>query len=264
MRTDHILWTLGKCCNLVHIKRRSVRSQNGAGFHDRIELREYLFLDRHVFEYRLNHDISWREIRVRQSAADQSHALVELLLCELALFHGVFVVLAYRCQPFIQCFLFHLEHFYGDTGVGKVHCNASTHRACTNDCSRFDFAQGRVGRHVWHLGSCTFTEKCMTQRLGFGCLHQLQEKISLVANTIIKFLVDRSGNCINTLERRWKFSRNCAHRITGKLQVAIGVRIIQPDISDLGQRPCISYFFGESQRAFDEITFDHLVEQFCA
>src|SRR6266705_886195 len=57
MKTDHTGGALGDASELVNTQRRSVRSENAAWFHDRIELLEHRSLELHVFEDGFNHEV---------------------------------------------------------------------------------------------------------------------------------------------------------------------------------------------------------------
>ena len=86
MQTDHVLRSLGKCGNLVHVQCRGVGRQNRAGLHHTVEFLEDFFLDAHFLKHGLNHHVSVFQIVVAQRGAEQAHALLVFVLLEFAFF----------------------------------------------------------------------------------------------------------------------------------------------------------------------------------
>ncbi|MBC8070395.1 MAG: DUF3488 domain-containing protein, partial [Deltaproteobacteria bacterium] len=129
VHADHVLRALGERRDLVHVEGRGVGGEDRARLHHLVERLEHLLLDTQVLEHRLDHQVGVRDLLVVERALDEPHALVELLLRELALLERVLVVLADGPQPFLEGLGLHLEHRHGDAGIREVHRDAAAHGA---------------------------------------------------------------------------------------------------------------------------------------
>ena len=94
MHAHHVFRTLGKGCNFVHIECGCVGSQNGTWLHDFIKLLKDSFFDAHLFKHRFNDQVGAANVVIAQGGAEQSHALLILVLLELAFFNLRFVIFA--------------------------------------------------------------------------------------------------------------------------------------------------------------------------
>ena len=202
MRADHVLGSLGERGNLVDIKGRGIRGQDRAGLHRRIEGLEDGFLDLHVLEDRLDHDVGLRQVCVSHGGFDQRHALLDLFLRHAAFFRSVFVVAADGGHAAIECFLLHFEQDHRDAGVDEVHGDAAAHRAGADDCGRFDRTLGGVVWHIRNLARRALREKGMPQRLGAHRLDQLVKERALDFHAFVEGLLDRGLDAFETLHRR--------------------------------------------------------------
>ena len=94
MHAHHVFRTLGKGCNFVHIECGCVGSQNSTRLHDFIKLLKDSFFHAHLFKHRFNDQVGAANVVIAQGGAEQSHALLILVLLELAFFNLRFVIFA--------------------------------------------------------------------------------------------------------------------------------------------------------------------------
>ena len=119
--------------NLIDIERGGVARQNRAFSADLIQLREDLFLERHTFKNRLNHDIHFAEIVVAERGLNSFQALVDELLGEASAVDGVLIVLLNRGQAAVESRLVGIFEQHRNSGVGEYHGDPATHGSCADD-----------------------------------------------------------------------------------------------------------------------------------
>jgi hypothetical protein len=119
------------------------------GFITRSSFLEHRFLDADFFEHGFDHQVGGLQVVVAQRGGQQGHALLVLVLLELALLDLGFVVLADGGDAPVQRLLLHLQHLHGDAGVQEVHGNAAAHGAApmtaTDLMSRLGVSSGTSG-----------------------------------------------------------------------------------------------------------------------
>ncbi len=111
-----------------------LRGQDRAGLHHLVERLEDLFLDAHVLEHGLDHQVGVLDVVVGQrgvraapcAASYLSGFSLPFLTCD-------FVVLADRGHAAVERLLLGLEHRHRDAGVEEVHRDAAAHRAGADD-----------------------------------------------------------------------------------------------------------------------------------
>ena len=234
MQTHHVLRPLGESGNLIDVQGGSVGGQDGARLHDAVEFFEDFFLDAHLFKHRFNHHVCSFQVVVAQRGAQQAHALLVLVLLELAFFDLRFVVLADGGDAAVQRVLLHLQHLDGKAGVKKIHGNAAAHGAGANDGNRLDAALRRVGGHVGDLGCCALGHEQMTQGAGFWCPHQVDEELALEQHAVSEFFLGGGLHGIHALGGRRVIFSHALDHVAGKLKVSIALRMAAGQITYQG------------------------------
>ncbi len=179
VQADHVLRTTGAGGNLVDVEGRSVAGEDGAGLAHLVEGSEHLALDLHALEYCLDHQVGIGQVGVVEGAQQQRHALLELLLAELAALGADLVVLADLRQAAIQRLALLLEQHHWDADVDEVHGDATAHGAGTDHRDLADFAQRQRGVDAGHLAGLTLGEEQVAQGLGLRRLHGFGEQFRL-------------------------------------------------------------------------------------
>ncbi len=108
-------------------------------------------LDGHVFKHGFDDQVGIFQVGVVQRGREQGHALRVLVLRELALGQLPFVVFADGGHAALQRFLLCFQELDRHASIQKVHGNAATHHACSDNGYAFDSSQRGVGRHVRNL-----------------------------------------------------------------------------------------------------------------
>ena len=109
VQTDELVGPLGHRRHLVDVERRGVRGENRFGFHDRVELREDVLLDVHVFEDGFDHDVGIGQLAPIVGEFDRLAALPGLLLRQLALLHLVHEHAHHRLAGLIDRFVVRVD-----------------------------------------------------------------------------------------------------------------------------------------------------------
>ncbi|MNP50510.1 hypothetical protein D3C76_1447800 [compost metagenome] len=68
MQADHVLRATGHCRDSVDVKAGRIAGQNRAGFADFVQGAEYLLLDLHLLEDRLDHQVRISQVGVIERA----------------------------------------------------------------------------------------------------------------------------------------------------------------------------------------------------
>ncbi|MCY1216180.1 hypothetical protein D9M72_280490 [compost metagenome] len=261
MHADHVLRTLGERGNLVDVQRGGVRSQDRALLHHLIQLLEDDFLDAHFLEHGLDDHVGVLDVVIGQRGAQQAHALLDLLLRELALLGAVLVVLADRGHATVQRFLLGFQHGDRDARVQEVHADAATHGAGADHGDLLDLASRRAFGHVGDLAGGTLAKEGVAQRARFRRGHQEQEALALFLETLLERL-ERAGHRFQALQRRREVLGHRGHGVAGKAQVAFGVLVAHLQVAHLGVRAGGGAdVLRELDRRGQHVTVDDLVEQ---
>ena len=162
---DHILRTFGKARNLVQIQRRCVRSQNGSRFADAVEFLEYGFLDIHVLEYSLNHEVFMSQVFVTERGLEQCSQGLGLFWFHLALRNALSKVVGDVFSTPIQRLLLGLQQCYRNARQQEVDGDAAAHGACANDSDAGNGPRLCFRRNPFDLRSFAFGQKQMSQSL---------------------------------------------------------------------------------------------------
>ena len=234
MQTDHVLRAFGKGRDLVHVQRGRVGRKDGTGLHHSVERLEHLLLDTHFLEHRFNHQIGVAKGLVVQGGRQQCHALLVLVLLELALLDLGLVVFADRGHAAVQCFLLHLQHRDRDTGIEEVHRDATAHGACTDHGDLGHGALGRIRGHIGNLGGCTFGHEQMAQRAALRRVHQVDEALTLVKQGLLERLFCRVLDGVHTLARSWQVLGHALHHVACKLEIRIALRVLAWQVTHPG------------------------------
>ncbi len=147
VQADHVLRPLGDGCDLVHVERRGVGGDDGAGLGDLVELGEDLLLQRHVLEHGLDDEIGRAEVLQFQRRRQPGHALLGLRFRgAAALDVGLQRVLDAR-DALVERLLRGLDDGQRKAGVEEREPDARSHGAGAEDADRLDVAQlARRGR----------------------------------------------------------------------------------------------------------------------
>jgi len=266
VHAHHVLRALGEGCNLVHVERGSVGCQDGARLGHSVELLEHSFLHAHLFEHGFDDEVAVLEVVVAQRGAQQGHALLVLVLLELALLHLGFVVLLDRGHATVQGFLLHLQNLDGDTCVQEVHGNAAAHGARANHAHQLDVALGGIGGHIRNLGGCTLCHEQVAQCTRLGCPHQVDEDLALDQHAFGKLLLGGRFDRVHALGGRWEVLGHALDHVARELEVRIAFGVLARQVAHQGQRTGIGHALGKRQ-GFCGQRFGrrgHLVEQLLA
>ncbi len=153
MQANDVAGARGHAGDLVDVQRGCVGRENGAGLHDAIEIGEYLFLDIHVLEHRLNDQVAIGEALHVERALEPGHASLDLVLRKAALVGATLVVAPDDSESPVERFLLGLEDADLEPSRSKIHRNAAAHRAGADNADRLDRAPLCAGRDVRHFPS---------------------------------------------------------------------------------------------------------------
>ena len=256
VHADHILRTLRKGGNLVHIERGSVGRQNGARLHDFIEFLEDGFFDPHLFKDRFNHQVGLTNVVVAQRGRQECHALIVLSLLEFAFFDLRFVVLADGRKAAVQCLLFHLQHLDRDACIQEIHGDTATHGAGANDSHARNAALGRVFGDIGNFGGRAIGNENMTQCATLRRHHQVGENFTLGHHPLFKFLLGGGFYRIDTFAWRRKVLRHAFDHVACELEISITLGVLAGQVLDkwfgravgMGRR----HLTGQSQSLFSQ------------
>ena len=261
MQADHVLRALREGGDAVDVQVRGVRRQDGARLGHGVELAEHGLLHAHFLEHGLNDEVRVLQRGVLQRGSDQAHALLHLLGLELALLHGVLVVLADRGQAPVQRLLLHLQQHHGDAGVEEVHGDAAAHGAGANHAHAGDGAEYRALGQARHLGGRALGLEYMAQRARLGRLHQRLEQRALGLQTLVERL-ERGRHGLHALQRRREGLAGSGHGVARELQEGVGVGLLDLQVAGARQRFAPRrHLGGEGHGAFDQIALDQRVHQ---
>ncbi|MNZ66335.1 hypothetical protein D3C78_845560 [compost metagenome] len=179
MQADHVLRAAGEGGDLVDVEGRGVGSEDGAGLAYLVEGGEHLALDLHALEHRLDHQVGVGQVGVVEGAGQQGHALLDLLLGQLAALGADLVVLADLRQAAIQRLALLLEQHHRHADVGEVHGDAAAHGAGADHRDLADRAQRQGGVDAGHLAGLALGEEQVAQGLGLRRVHGLLEQLLL-------------------------------------------------------------------------------------
>ena len=165
MHADHVLRTARSRGDLVDVEVGGVRRQDGARLGDAVELAEDLLLELHVLEHGFDDQVALGERFEVGAAAEQLHALVDLVHRDTAALRRALVVLAHDAEAALQRLLLSLDDVHRKSLAGEVHRDTATHRAGAENADALDGALRRVFRHVGDLACRSFCEEVVALRL---------------------------------------------------------------------------------------------------
>ncbi|MCY1231944.1 hypothetical protein D9M72_444110 [compost metagenome] len=231
MHADHVLRTVGERGDLVDVERRGVRGQDGALLGDAVEFLEDLFLDADFFEHRFDDEVGVLQVVVAQRGAQKRHALLVLVLLELALLDLGFVVLLDGGNAAVERLLLHLEDLDGDARVQEVHRDAAAHGAGADHAHGLDVALGRVFGHVGNLARGALGHEQVAQGQRFGREHQRGEQASFFGHAVVELHLGRGLHGVDALQRRGVVLRHAADHVLGELEVGIALRVLARQVA---------------------------------
>ncbi len=166
MRADHILRPGCGAGDLVDVEGRGVGGEQRPRLRHPVELGEDPFLEVHLLEHRLDHDIGMRRRIEPDGAVDQAHAALDLAGGEPAAGGGRPVIGGDPVEPLLQSVAAGLDQRDRDAGIGEAHRDAAAHRAgadhrgavdrprlCPRPGSPGAFAASRSAKKTWR---CAF------------------------------------------------------------------------------------------------------------
>ena len=266
VQADHVLRALGESSDLVDVQRGSVRGQDGARLHDAVEFFEDFFLDAHLFKHGFNHHVGGFQLVIAQRGAQQAHALLVLVLLELAFFDLRFVVFADGGDAAVQRVLLHFQQLDGHAGVKKIHGNATTHGAGANDGDGLDAALRCVRRYVGNLGGSTLGHEQMAQGAAFRGPHQVDEELALKQHAVCKFFPGGGFHSVHALGGCRVVFGHALDHVASELKVSIALRVAARQIAHQRQGSDGSHFLRKSQGFSSQGVYgrSHLVKEFLA
>ena len=244
MHAHDVLRTLGEGGDLVHIERGGVGCQNRAGLGHFIELLEDLLLHAQLLEHGLDDEVGILQIAIVERGGQQAHALLVLLLGELALLDLGLVVLANGRHAAIQGFLLGLQDRDGNARIQEVHGNAAAHGAGTDHAHGADLAHRCIARHVGDLGGGTLGHEQMAQRTRLGSHHQLHEGFALGHHAVVELLGRGVLDGFQAAQGRREVLGHALHHGGGKLEIGLALGMLAGQVTHTRQRADI----GDLQR----------------
>ena len=191
------------------------------------------------------------DVVVAQGGAQQSHALLVLVLLELAFFDLGFVVLADGGHATVQRVLFHFEHLDWDARIQEVHRNTAAHGARTNHGHALDVALGRVAGHVGDLAGSTVGHEDVAQRTAFWGEHEVGENLTLKCHAIVELFLGRGFDGVHALQGRRQVFGHAFDHVAGELEIRIALRVLAGQVFDQGHGRTIGvrsrHFAGQGQ-----------------
>ena len=266
VQAHHVFGALREGCNFVNVQGRGVGSQDGAGLHHTVQLLEYGFFDADFFKHSFDHQIGTSQVVVAQGGRQQRHALVVLVLLELAFLDLRFVVLADDGDATVQRVLLHLQHLDRNTSVQEVHRNAATHGASANNGDRVDCAQRGVRWHIGNLGGRALRQEQMAQTAALSSPHQVDEDVALDSHTCVKLLFGGGFHSVDALGGRREVFAHTLHHISGKRKVRITQWVLAGQVAHQWQWAGVCHRAGKGNCLFHHALSrrGHLVEQLLA
>ncbi len=256
MRAGDVLRALGRIGHDVDVDARSVREQQGAGLHRRVELFEHLLLDRDALEHRLDDNVGLSDIVVAADALDQPEPALHLDAREAAALDAGLVIAADAGETAGQRVLVDLEQFHRKAELGKAHGDAAAHRAGADDGRGFDRAQRRVARNVGQPRHLALGEEGIAQRARLSRVFQLVEQLAFAPHTFVERqstgVFDRLNAVIGRLLAAGAARDRFAHRLK---HARIGLRLGEPlvMVADARQRPGVGDAAGKRDRRLAQI-----------
>ncbi len=186
VQADDRVGALRDARDLVDVQARSVGGEDRALLDDAVELAEHLLLDVHVLEHGFDHQVAVRQRFELQRAAQQAHALLDVLGLELAALRGGLVVLADHAEAAIERVLLRFDQRHRHADVREVHRDAAAHRAGADDADLLDRDRRSVLRHVRHFPHLALGEEHVALRRRLRAGHQLHEQLALGRDALIE------------------------------------------------------------------------------
>ncbi len=147
----------------VDVDAGSVREQQRARFHRRIDLLPDLLLDRDLLEHRLDHDVAIGDGVVIEHRLDARQALFHLLRGQAAALDAGFIIAADALHAAVERLLRRVGDLHGVAVIGKAHRDAAAHCAGADHRGDVGRPQWRVARDVGQFGGLALGEEGVAQ-----------------------------------------------------------------------------------------------------
>ena len=179
VRAHHLL-RAARCRRYgVHIQVGGIGGQDAVGLTGGVQCTEYLLLDRHILEHRLDDKVNPGDIRILGGAGDVGEYGVDLLLAVAPAPDRTVVVLAHDSQAPIEVFPAGFHQGYRYPGTGETHGNTATHGARADDCYRFDRRRPGVRGDTGQFGAGALGKEHMPQGGRLGRVAALDKALPL-------------------------------------------------------------------------------------
>ena len=260
MSADHVGGTAREGGNPVQVEGRGIAGEDRAFLHHLVELSEDALLHCQILEDRLDHDVRLGDVRIRESRLKERHPLADLRGGELSLLRARLVVLADGAEPLVEGLLLHFQHAHRDARVGEAHGDAAAHGTGADHGRGVDRSGSRVVGYVRHLRGGTLGQERVPQGLRFRRIQQLDEEAPFDQRSLFERL-EGGGDRVDALERRRIPLGHRGDAVARELQERLGIWMGDAALAHDRKRPSRGDAVREGDRAGEEVTLDHLVEE---
>jgi hypothetical protein len=163
---------------------------------------------------------AWDDVVVAQGGAQQAHALLVLVLAQLALGNLSFVVLADHTHATVDGLLLHLQQLHRDTSIEEAHRDAAAHGAGADHGDVLHLAGGGVVRHVGDLAGRALTEEGVLHGLGLRADHEGLEHLALLVDAGVDVVLRGDLDSVDAALRRDQATAGLGHVGTGFVEQA--------------------------------------------
>ena len=164
MHPDDRLRTFRDGGDLVDVEVRGVGGEDGSRRRDPVEIGEHLFLQVHVLEHRLDHEVGARDIGEAGAAVDPRDARPGLRLGHAALGEAGLDLLAAIGKRLVAGLGADLDQPHREAAVGEGKGDAAPHGAAADDGNLFDLACGRALREIGQAARFALGEEKVAER----------------------------------------------------------------------------------------------------
>ena len=219
MQPDHILGARGAGGDLVHIKVRGIGGQDRALLADRVQLAKDLFLDTHLLEDRLDHQVHVAQRVViggqRQRLAGQ---VVEFLLADLTAFQRALQVARNPALGGLGGLRSHFQHDDRQTGQQRRRGDPRPHGAAADNAkavhrARFDAFQFR------QFADRPLREEGMDHALTLIGAHQFHEEFALALHALVKGQLAAGLDAAHRDRRRQQAAALLQNRFVKRIEI---------------------------------------------
>ena len=165
-------------------------ASSAPGFAMRSRSAKTRFLDRHLLEHGLDHDIGRAACLERSDTGDAVHAAFHLGAGEPAAAYGRAVVGGYPVEALLQQVTAGFDNRDRDAGIGEAHRDAAAHCAGTDDRSRCNRPRLRRIGHTRYFRRLALGEKNVPLRLGLIAGDQLPKQLSFALQPLLEWQND--------------------------------------------------------------------------